>query len=305
MRICSLLPSATEIVFALGLEDSLVAVTHECDYPPEAKRKAVVVKSAIDSNWPSDEIDRAVKEHGREGRSVYAIDLQALREADPELILTQEICDVCAVDYDEVVRAASSLPRPPRVLSLNPHRLSDVLRDIEKVGEATGKRNEGEELARRLRARIQQVKEQASRSERRPRVACLEWLDPLYSAGHWVPEMIDLAGGEDGLAHAGEPSAEITWNKVRDFAPEIVVLMPCGFDMERTLKEIHRVRQLPGWQEIPAVREGRVFAVNGHAYFNRPGPRLVDGLEILAQIVHPEIFPWQAPPEAAQKIREA
>lgn len=305
MRICSLLPSATEIVFALGLEDSLVAVTHECDYPPEARRKVVVVKSAIDSSWPSDEIDRAVKEHGREGRSVYAIDLQGLREADPELILTQEICDVCAVDYDEVVRAASSLPRPPRVLSLNPHRLSDVLRDIEKVGEATGKRNEGEELARRLRTRIQQVKERASRSERRLRVACLEWLDPLYSAGHWVPEMIGLAGGEDGLAHAGEPSAEITWNKVRDFAPEIVVLMPCGFDMERTLKEIHRVRQLPGWQEIPAVQGGRVFAVNGHAYFNRSGPRLVDGLEILAQIVHPEIFPWQAPPEAAQKIREA
>ena len=305
MRICSLLPSATEIVFALGLEDSLVAVTHECDYPPEAGRKAVVVKSAIDSNWPSDEIDRAVKEHSREGRSVYAIDLQALREADPELILTQEICDVCAVDYDEVVRAASSLPRPPRVLSLNPHRLSDVLRDIEKVGEATGKRNEGEELARCLRTRLQQVKERASRSDRRPRVACLEWLDPLYSAGHWVPEMIDLAGGEDGLAHTGEPSAEITWNRVVDFAPEIVVLMPCGFDMERTLKEIHRVRGLPGWQEIPAVREGKVFAVNGHAYFNRPGPRLVDGLEILAQIVHPEIFPWQAPPEAAQKIREA
>lgn len=305
MRICSLLPSATEIAFALGLGDSLVAVTHECDYPPEAKQKAVVVKSAIDPDRPSGEIDREVKEHGRGGKSIYTLDLEGLGKADPELILTQEVCDVCAVDYDDVVRAASSLPRCPRVLSLNPHSLLDVLGDIVRVGKATGKRKEGEELAGRLERRIRQVKEQAARSGGLPRVACLEWLDPLFSAGHWVPEMVDLAGGRDELAHAGKSSAEIDWKKVVEFEPEILVLMPCGFDMERTLKDAHRLRRIPDWKKIPAVQTGRVFAVNGHAYFNRPGPRLVDGLEILAQIIHPEIFPWRASPDAAQIIREA
>lgn len=303
MRICSLLPSATEIVFALGLGDDVVAVTHECDYPPEAKKRPVVVKSIIDHHKSgSHQINRIISEHLQAKKSVYTIDLPRLREANPDLILTQELCDVCAVDYQEVVEASRSLPQKPKIISLTPGLLSDVLRDIERVGQVTGREREAEALLARLRERIDRVREQTSRSDLRPRVACLEWLDPIYNAGHWVPEMVELAGGREGLAQRGEPSIKISWNDIVQFAPEVIVLMPCGFDGERTLKEVYLLYRLPGWNELPAVKEGRLFAVNGHSYFNRSGPRLVDGLEILAQIIHPEIFSWQAPPEAAQRL---
>jgi iron complex transport system substrate-binding protein len=303
MRICSLLPSATEIAFALGLGDQIVAVTHECDYPPEARNKQVVVQSVIDPlSSSSAEIDKSVGERLRARKGIYRIDLPRFEGANPDLILTQELCEVCAVDYDEVLAAARSLAREPKIISLTPTLLSDVLRDIERVGRATGKETEAENLVRRLRERIDHVREKTSRSDFRPRVACLEWMEPLYSAGHWVPEMVELAGGREGLGKSGEPSMKIDWNRVAQVAPEVIVLMPCGFDIPRTLEEAHLLFRLPGWSELPAVREAKVFAVNGSAYFNRSGPRLVDGLEILAQIIHPEIFPWQAPPEAARRL---
>lgn len=303
MRICSLLPSATEIAFALGLGDSVVGVTHECDYPPEARTKLSVVRGAIDPDKTSSgEIERIVGERLRGKKQIYTIDLPRFREANPDFILTQELCDVCAVDYQEVLNAARSLSRQPKIISLTPGFLSDVLGDIKRVGLVTGKEREAGTLVRHLRERIDRVREQTSCSDLRPRVACLEWMDPIYSAGHWVPEMVELAGGEEGLAKKGEPSMKIDWNNVVQFAPEAIVLMPCGFDVERTLKEIHLLYGLPGWHDLPAVKGDRIFAVNGHAYFNRSGPRLVIGLEILAQILHPEIFPWKATPQAARKL---
>jgi len=303
MRICSLLPSATEIAFALGLGDEIVGVTHECDYPPEAKKKKVVVKSSIDQNQlTSPEIDETVRRHLRERRGIYTIDLLKFRAANPDFILTQDLCDVCALDYDEVLQAVKWLAQKPKIVSLAPARLADVLSDIERIGVSAGRKVEADGLVRRLKRRIERVREQASRLDLGPRVACLEWLDPLYSAGHWVPEMVELAGGADGLGRKGEPSKEIGWDTVRAFKPEVVILMPCGFDIERTLKEYSLLHQLNGWSELPAAKTGRVYAVNGSAYFNRSGPRLIDGLEILAQIIHPEQFPWAASPEAARRL---
>ena len=303
MRICSLLPSATEIAFALGLGDEVVGVTHECDYPPEAKKRRIVVRSVIDPDQCSSrEIDSVVREHLHAKKSLYTIDLLSFQQANPDFILTQDLCDVCALDYNEVVEAALSLARKPKTISLAPARLSDVLRDIEIVGEAVGRRTDAETLVRQLKQRIESVRKRTSSSDLRPGVACLEWLEPIYNAGHWVPEMVDLAGGLDGLGEKGKPSKEIGWAAVRAFAPQVVVLMACGFDIQRTLSETTPLHRLEGWSELPAVKDGKVFAVNGSAYFNRSGPRLIDGLEILAQIIHPEIFPWRAPLEAAQRL---
>ncbi len=303
MRICSLLPSATEIAFALGLGDSLVAVTHECDYPPQAKSKPIVVKSLVDASRNSSaEIDETIGELLRAKRGVYTIDLPRFKAADPDLILTQELCDVCAVDYDEVLAAAHSLARKPKIISLTPTLLADVLRDIEAVGQATGREREAEDVTTRLRMRIDRVREQASRSGYRPRVACIEWLDPIYVAGHWIPEMVELAGGRDGLGKKGMPSEKTPWERIARSAPEVIVLMPCGFEVERTMTELDLLRRLPGWSDLPAVKKGNVFAVNGSAYFNRSGPRLVDGLEILARLFHPEIFPAEPDPESARRV---
>ena len=303
MRICSLLPSATEIAFALGLDDSVVAVTHECDYPPQARSKRVVVKSSIDpARQGSAEIDKSIGERLKGSRGVYTIDLPRLREADPDLILTQELCDVCAVDYDEVLSAARSLARKPKIISLTPTLLAGVLRDIELVGEATGKQREAGAVVGRLRARIDRVREQVAGAGTRPRVACIEWLDPIYTAGHWIPEMVELAGGRDELGKKGLPSEKTSWDRVVQSVPEVIVLMPCGFEVERTMKEFELLPRLPGWDDLPAVRERRVFAVNGSAYFNRPGPRLVDGLEILARLFHPKIFPGELDAETARRV---
>jgi iron complex transport system substrate-binding protein len=303
MRICSLLPSATEIAFALGLGDEVVGVTHECDYPPEAKKRRVVVKSVIDpERQDSREIDRLVREHVQKKKSIYTIDLPSFQAAAPDFILTQDLCEVCALDYNDVLDAARSLPRAPKIVALAPSNLAGVLRDIESVGAAAGRTREAEDFIGDLKRRIESVRERASSSDARPRVACIEWLDPIYNAGHWVPEMVEIAGGIDGLGQKGEPSRQIEWEEVQAFAPDVVVLMPCGFDVGRSLKEFSLLSRRSGWNELPAVKAGKVYAVNGSAYFNRSGPRLVDGVEILAAIIHPEIFPWKAQSEAAQKI---
>jgi len=303
MRICSLLPGATEIAFALGLGDDVVGVTHECDYPGEARQKRIIVRSRIDSHrMSSQEIDRWVGETLRQNQSLYAIDTTALREVAPDVILTQGLCDVCALDYNEVVAVSETLPHKPQVVSLTPSSLTDVLNDIRRVGETTGRSDRAETLVRELEQRISTVRDRAAQSATRPRVACLEWFDPIYFAGHWLPEMIELAGGQNILGQKGEPSGKIAWEKVVKLAPDVVVLMPCGYDVQRTVSEVSLLKKLEGWRDLPAVATGKVYAVNGHAFFSRPGPRLVDGLEILAHLLHPEIFPVQIPADNAQKI---
>lgn len=286
MRVCTLLPSATEVAFALGLGDAVVAVSHECDYPAEARQRPVVVRGRIDADKStSGEIDKAVQSHLGLGAGLYSLDLELLQRINPDVILTQGLCDVCAVGYDDVMAAARTLRPPARVLSLSPNSLGEMLRDIRRVGNATGTAARAETLARSLEERVERVAEAARERGPRPRVACLEWLDPLYSAGHWVPEMVDLAGGEDVLAVKHKPSVRVSLEDVAAAAPELLVLMPCGFDRERTLKEWEPLKDLPAWRAIPAVADDRVFAVDGAKYFNRPGPRLVDGLEILAGFI--------------------
>lgn len=303
MRICSLLPGATEIAFALGLGDDVIGVTHECDYPVQARDKLVIVRSLIDSHrMTSLEIDRWVSERIRSNQSLYSIDEERLREAAPDVILTQGLCDVCAVDYSEVVRVSETLAKKPTIVSLTPNCLTDILKDIARVGEATGQGHRAERLVRELEQRISAVRERVAGLSARPRVACLEWFDPIYAAGHWVPEMVELAGGQDVLGRKGEPSTKIYWNKVLEVAPDVIVLMPCGFDVSQTLRGAPVLKHLEGWRDLPAVKTGNVFAVNGHALFSRPGPRLVDGLELLAHIIHPEIFSMQVSPDQVQKI---
>ena len=303
MRICSLLPGATEIAFALGLGDEVVGVTHECDYPPEARQRSVVVHSAIDSNrMTSLEIDRWVSERLRSNQGLYMIDEERLREAAPDVILTQGLCDVCAIDYNEVARTAETLAKKPKIVSLTPNCLTDVLDDVARVGEATGQSHRAERLVRELKQRISVVRERAAQLSTHPRIACLEWFDPIYAAGHWVPEMMELAGGRNILGQKGQPSEKIQWKQVVELAPEVIVLMPCGFDIQRTANEAATLERLDGWHDLPAVKTGKVFAVNGNAFFSRPGPRLVDGLEILACIIHPDIFPMQKSPDAFQRI---
>lgn len=303
MRICSFLPSATEIVYTLGLGDQLYGVTRSCDYPSEARTKPVVVYSILDDRGlSSSDIDRIVKEHAYNNQSVYRIDMEALQRAAPDLILTQELCDVCAVGYQDVLTQIRDLAKKPQVVSLNPTALEDVLRDILTVGEATGTADRAQATVAALRQRLEDVRRRTAHVSTRPRVFCLEWMDPLFVSGHWMPEMVEIAGGVDGIGNHGTPSTRVTWEQVRDYQPEVIILMPCGADVSLTLSELDLVRALPGWSELPAVQDGRVYAVNAGAYFSRSGPRLVDGLELLAQIIQPELFPWTAPEDIAVRV---
>ena len=288
MRICSLLPSATEILYALGLEDDIVGVSHECDYPPSALRKPRVIRTSIDQDrLSSDEIDRAVHQTLERRESLYEIDQDVLRQARPELIITQELCDVCAVDAGTVARVTKALTRQPKVVSLHPHTLTDLVEEICQVGVATEHHAQAEALILSMRQRIRTLQARLAQAKH-PRVFCLEWLKPLMASGHWVPEMVALAGGEEVLGRAGKPSRYVTPEDVVAARPEVLVLMPCGFPIARTRKELSLVTAQPWWQDLPAVRRRRVYLVDGPAYFNRSGPRLIDGIEILAGLLHPD-----------------
>jgi iron complex transport system substrate-binding protein len=290
MRICSLLPSATEIVFALGLGDRLVAITHECDYPEAARGLPVITRSIMpDGGGASRDIHTHVARARHAGSSIYALDQAALERLAPDLIVTQELCDVCAVSYRDVQAAARRLTGPRTILSLEPTSLDGILETIEEVGATAGVPERAAALVAGLRARVEAVA--ARRPAARPRVFAMEWLDPPFTAGHWVPEMVGLAGGDPGLGRAGHPAAVVAWDDVAAWDPEIVVLMPCGLSLDRTLAELARVSLPPQWRRLAAVRAGQVYAVDGSAYFNRPGPRIADGLEILAEIIHPELHP--------------
>jgi iron complex transport system substrate-binding protein len=281
MKICSLLPSATEILYSLDLGKDIVAVTHECDYPPAAESKLKITESTIDhARLSSAEIDHHVASNiGRHG-SIYTLKEDMLETIAPDLIVTQELCDVCAVSYKDVKRAARVLEGRTKIVSLEPNTLDEVIDTISLVGELTGRQDRARETVNSLRARLERVRERV-RGRTRPRVYAMEWLDPPFSGGHWVPEMVEIAGGQELLGKRGEKSERITPEQVLQAAPEIIVLMPCGFSLERTVDEYRRTNFLPGWT-------GAVYAVDGSSYFNRPGPRLVDGVEILAAIFHPD-----------------
>jgi iron complex transport system substrate-binding protein len=280
LKICSLLPSGTEILFSLGLGDQVVAVTHECDYPPEAASKPRITEDLIShTSMSSKEIDHAVAANvGRHG-SIYRLKEDLLESLKPDLIVTQELCEVCAVSYREVQQAARVLEGKTRIVSLEPNSLSDVLDTILLLGELTGRKKAAEQKVLELKSRLDRVRERV-RGLRRPRVYAMEWLDPPFSGGHWVPEMVEIAGGEEVLGEPGGKSRRITVSDILKAQPEIVVLMPCGFSLDRTIEEYHRTRPLPGFA-------GQVYAVDGSSFFNRSGPRLIDGVEILAEIFHP------------------
>lgn len=291
MRICSLLPGATEVVAALGRSDDLVAVSHECDFPPEVRNKPVMVRALIDPERTSSHtIDDHVRATVQAGQQLYALDEAVFTRARPDLVITQNLCHVCAVTPDQLQRAISALPTPPRVMSLNPTCLDDILLDIEQIGDAIGSEVEADRMASALRARLNSLREQVARAQSRPKVVCIEWLDPLYVAGHWVPEMVTVAGGFDPLGSAGRPSKQVTWAEILGSAPDVLVLMPCGFSIERTVRELNCLTARQGWASLPAVRNGKVFAVDAASYFSRPGPRLIEGVAILVALCHPAIF---------------
>ncbi len=293
MRIVSLLPSATEIICALGLEDQLVGVTHECDFPASVQRLPKVTRTLIPADATSGEIDRLVRERLRTNRALYTLDLPVLEKLRPDLLVTQALCDVCAVAEDEVRAAACMLPGGPRVINLEPQTLSEVFVSLRQVATAAGVEWCAEALIGALTARVEAVVARAARLER-PRVALLEWLDPPFSCGHWSPELVRLAGGVEGLGQEGRPSRTLRWDDVLAWKPEVVFIACCGFSVERTLCDLPLVRFAPGWQDLAAVRAGRVYVTDGSHYFSRPGPRLVDSLEILAHTLHPEVHPLPA-----------
>ena len=284
MQICSFLPSATEILYALDLGDSIAGITFECDYPPEARQKPVVVNTVLQHGLSPEEIDRDASDSAAHGHSLYTVDVEALERIRPELIVTQDLCDVCAVSTSHLAKALDALSSRPKILPLTPHTLDDVLLDIERVGAATGRQKRAAEVVASLRQRI--ARAQARPKMGLPRVACLEWLNPLYNAGHWVPDMVKIAGGRDLLATRGEYSTRIKPVTVMDVKPDVIVVMPCGYDAEKAKQKYCGTEFPEGWADVPAVRNHRVYAVHASAYFSRPGPRLVDGIEILHSLFH-------------------
>lgn len=291
-RIISLLPSATEIVGALGLADCLIGRSHECDFPSGVAQLPVCTAPKIDVAGTSGAIDRRVKELVELGLSVYRVDADGLRALAPDLIVTQSQCEVCAVSEEDVEAAVADwvVGQRPRIVSLKPDALSDVWRDIQNVAVAAGVAERGADLVDGLQARMRKIQEAAAAAPTRPRVACVEWIDPLMAAGNWMPELVELAGGENLFGVAGQHSPWMEWDALKAADPDVIVVLPCGFDMARSRSEMPALTAQPGWQDLAAVRTGRVFITDGNQFFNRPGPRLVESLEILAELLHPDRF---------------
>ena len=302
MRIVSLLPSATEILYALGLGDSVLGVTHECDFPSEAMRKLALIKPRVDPHASPAEIDRQVNELVRRGESIYAVDAELLASLEPDLIVTQDLCHVCAASPDDLATALTRFEKPPSVLTLSPHSLDDVWQDIERVGHATNTEREAEALAADLKARVAGVERAVAQASQHPRVLCLEWLDPCYVAGHWVPEMVARAGGEDVLGRQCEPSFKVSAEEIANTDAQIILIMACGYDAGKNAVAFGATRIPDSWANLPALRDGRVLAVDANSYFSRPGPRLARGVEVLAHLFHPDLFSWDVPASAYQKV---
>lgn len=302
-RSVSLLPSATEMAFALGLGDQLCSVSHECDYPPEAWSKPAVVRPALPVEHMSQpEIDVAVTEQLRQGLSLYAIDEALLRQLAPDLILTQNLCAVCAPAGNEIAEALRLLATRPEILWMTPRSLVGIFENVRDLPAATGRELAAEDLVAAAQHRLARVRSLAAAAGYRPRVFCVEWIDPVYCSGHWVPEMVDLAGGIDPLGRLGTDSVRIAWQDVLDAQPEAIVVMPCGFALDQAMLQAQQLPAFPGWAGLPAVHDGRVYVVDANAYFARPGPRVVDGCELLAHLIHPELFEWRDRPAAFRKL---
>jgi iron complex transport system substrate-binding protein len=291
MRICSLLPSATEIAYAIGLGDSIVGVSHECDFPADAAGKPSLLRTRIDPKAAPAEIDRQVTEIIRRGESIYAVDAEMLSALAPDLILTQDLCHVCAASPDDLATALTRFRQPPQVLALTPRSLDEVWDDVVRVGDATGHQQEAATLAASLKHRVNEIAAVAARAKSHPRVLCLEWLNPYFVGGHWVPEMVALAGGEDVLGRMREPSFKVSEQQIAESHADVIAVMPCGYDTARAAAECEAVPFPESWRDLPAVRNRRTFATDANAHFSRPGPRLADGVAVLAHLIHPELFP--------------
>jgi iron complex transport system substrate-binding protein len=302
-RIVSFLPSATEMACALGLADQLVGITHECDYPPEVLGKTVVVRNALPIEGMSQlEIDVAVAQRMRDGLSLYQVDEKLLCELAPDLILTQNLCQVCAPSGSEVAQVLKVLPQQPEILWLTPKSLDEIFANLRDLGAATGRVEAAEQLIAAGRERLEKMATVTRALGERPRVFCMEWLDPVYCSGHWMPEMVEIAGGADGLGHAGADSIRIPWNDVLEWAPEVLIITPCGFNLDKVIEQSPSLFDYPGWSELPAVRKGQVYAVDANSYFARPSLRVVEGTELLAHLIHPDLFTWQGPSTAFARI---
>jgi iron complex transport system substrate-binding protein len=300
-RIVSFLPAATEMACVLGLEAQLVGVSHECDFPAVARTKPAVVRPALElaSLTPGD-IDVAVSSRLRTSESLYAVDETLLRSLTPDLILTQDLCQVCAPSGNDVTRLIGSLDRSPEVMYFTPRELADVWRDLRALGDVSGTRAIADAIVADAERRMNDVARSVARAAHTPRVFFAEWIDPIYCAGHWVPEMIQLAGGADPLARAAGDSVRVAWDDVVASKPEVVIVAPCGYNLAGAIGQLPLLAQRPGWESLPAVRNGQVFVVDANAYFARPGPRLVDGIELLAHLLHPELVGWKGAGDAFQ-----
>jgi iron complex transport system substrate-binding protein len=302
-RIVSFLPSATEMVCALGLGDRLMGITHECDYPAEARTKPIVVRNVLPIETMSQrEIDTAVTARLRDGLSLYQVDEALVQDIAPDLILTQDLCQVCAPSGNEVTQLLKSLSPKPEILWLTPKSLDQIFENLRALGLAADRLSQAEALIAAGRARLEKIAATTRHLSHRPRVFCMEWVDPIYCCGHWVPEMVRIAGGKDELGREGTDSVRITWDDVLRWAPEVLLVMPCGLHMEKAAEQAERLFAYPGWSDIPAVRNGHVYAVDANSYFARPGPRVVEGTELLGHLLHPNLFSWNGAPSAFRRL---
>ena len=301
-RIVSFLPSATEILYELGVGDQVLAVTHECNYPKEASSKPRVIKSSFDPDkMTSHEIDNKVVELVHAQKDIYILDESVLKKANPDLIVAQGICEVCSPYTREINRAVEILDGKPQVLILDPKNLDDILENVIEIGNKVNKTREAQDFVAKLQERILDIKEIPKIA--RPKILCIEWLDPLFTAGHWIPQMVEIAGGINGISITGEKSRRMDIEEIIKFDPDIIVLMPCGFDINRTILEYEKLSENEKWKSLKAVKQGQVYAVNANEYFSKPGPRTVTGLEILAKILHPDTFKGLSIPQnSVQRI---
>jgi len=301
-RIVSFLPSATEILYELGVGDQIVGVTHECNYPEQAKTKPRVIHSSFDPDtMTSQEIDNKVVDLMHSGKDIYILDEDILKKANPNLIISQGICEVCSPYTKEVNRAVTILDNKPEVLILDPRNLDDILTNILEIAKKVGKEKEAQGFIGSLKKRIISIQTRPKKSK--PKILCVEWLDPLFTAGHWVPQLVEMAGGINGISSTGDQSRRMEIDETIKFDPDIIILMPCGFDVKRTILEYEKLTNNPQWKSLAAVQNSQVYAVNANEYFSKPGPRTVTGLEILAKIIHPETYTdLKIPNDSFQKI---
>jgi iron complex transport system substrate-binding protein len=302
-RIISLLPSATEMVCALGLADQLVGVTHECDHPVDARSKPVVVRNALALETMSErEIDEAVSRRIAAGQSLYELDAPLIEQLSPDLIITQSLCDVCAPSGNDISALLRTLSRKPEILWMTPRSLGEIDDNLRDLGQATGREAEAEAIIRRGNAQLAAVEARTRAIGRRPRAFCMEWIDPVYCCGHWVPEMVALAGGEDRIGRLHTDSVRVDWADVLAWAPEVLIVMPCGYDLRAASARLPALIDMPGLAQLPAARDGQVYVVDANSYFARPGPRVVQGVELLAHLMHPDRFGWSGPADAYRRV---